>query len=176
MGRKLWKHFKTITKHKWYVFNACRRAGILWRGIKHDLSKFGFTEFVSSAKYFQGNKSPIDAEKEALGYSKAWAHHKGRNSHHWEYWTDWKNGELYCMRMPLDDVKELMCDWIGAGKAYNRDKWSCKEPLRWYELHKDKYELHQNTRSLIERNLKYLALNGEKKFFEYIQNKYYFRY
>ena len=55
---------------------------------KIDLSKYGITEFCSSAKYFQGNRSPIDAEKEETGYSLAWQHHKGHNPHHWEYWID----------------------------------------------------------------------------------------
>ena len=58
------KHLKTVLIHKWYVFKECVSCGIIWQGIIHDLSKFSFTEFISSAKYFQGNRSPINAEKE----------------------------------------------------------------------------------------------------------------
>ena len=75
--KKYWRHFKTVCKHKYFVFKECVACGIWWQGIIHDFSKFGFTEFVSSAKHFQGNRSPIEAEKEEIGYSKAWLHHKG---------------------------------------------------------------------------------------------------
>ena len=78
---KYWKHFKTIVKHKYYVGKFCFKCGYYTRGILHDLSKFGFTEFFSSAKYFQGTSSPIDAEKKATGHSLAWQHHKGHNPH-----------------------------------------------------------------------------------------------
>lgn len=90
-----WKHFKTICKHKAVVFKECRACGITWQGLVHDLSKFSPAEFTASAKYFQGDKSPIEAEKEATGYSAAWNHHKGHNPHHWEYWTDFdEDGEV----------------------------------------------------------------------------------
>lgn len=85
---KYLKHFKTITKHKFYVMKFCFKCGKYKRGLLHDLSKFGPTEFFSSAKYFQGTSSPIDAEKREKGYSLAWQHHKGHNPHHWEYWID----------------------------------------------------------------------------------------
>ena len=82
------KHLKTITKHKLYVMKFCFKCGQYKRGLLHDLSKFGPTEFFSSAKYYTGTSSPIDAEKKEKGYSLAWQHHKGRNPHHWEYWID----------------------------------------------------------------------------------------
>ena len=68
---KYWKYFKTIFKHKLIVMITCFRAGIIWRGLLHDNSKFGPTEFFTSAKYFQGTFSPIDAEKKEKGYSYA---------------------------------------------------------------------------------------------------------
>ena len=58
---KYWKHFKTITRHKWEVGKVCFKIGLYRQGILHDLSKYGATEFISSAKHFQGNRSPIDA-------------------------------------------------------------------------------------------------------------------
>ena len=63
MGYK-WNHFKTICKHKAVVFKECSACGITWQGLIHDLSKYSFEEFLVSAKYFQGNRSPIEAEKE----------------------------------------------------------------------------------------------------------------
>lgn len=57
-------HFCTITKHKWIVLRLSIKAGIIWRGIMHDWSKYSFTEFWESVKYYQGNRSPIIACKE----------------------------------------------------------------------------------------------------------------
>ena len=115
---KYWEHFKTITKHKWEVGKVCFKIGLYKQGICHDLSKYGITEFISSAKHFQGNRSPIDAEKEDIGYSLAWQHHKGHNPHHWEYWIDnigtYKNTPC---KVPYKYVLEMICDWIRSWKS-----------------------------------------------------------
>ena len=71
------KHFKLVCTHKKYVFLNCKKAGLFWAGIKHDLSKFSPIEFLESVKYYDGTKSPIDVCKQKHGYSKAWLHHKG---------------------------------------------------------------------------------------------------
>ena len=78
------KHFNLINRHRWLVFKLCCKAGIPYRGLVHDLSKYSFTEFWESAKYYNGNMSPILFAKKKQGYSKAWLHHKGRNKHHAE--------------------------------------------------------------------------------------------
>ena len=85
---KAWKHFCTITHHKFLVAKGCFAVGLFWQGFMHDLSKYSFTEFRVGAKYFQGTRSPNNAEKEDIGYSSSWLHHKGRNKHHLEYWWD----------------------------------------------------------------------------------------
>lgn len=159
---KYWKHFKTITKHKWYVYQACRDCGITWRGITHDLSKYSPTEFFSSAKYFQGNRSPINAEKEDKGYSLAWLHHKGKNRHHWQYWIDYnKEGFPYAIKMPYEDVVELVCDWIGAGKVYIKN-WTEEEPLKYWNTHKNKIILHKDTYKLLDEVFNNISLYGWK--------------
>ena len=85
---KVWQHLKTITKHRWLVLKGCFRVGLYAQGLTHDLSKYSPTEFRMGAKYYQGTRSPNAAEREDKGYSEAWMHHKGRNRHHYEYWTD----------------------------------------------------------------------------------------
>lgn len=161
---KAWRHFKTITKHKWYVFRACCEFGIPFRGLVHDLSKYSPIEFMPSAKHFQGTSSPIDAEKAQNGYSIAWAHHKGHNPHHWEYWTDWdKNGNLYAMKIPKKYVLEMVCDWVGAGKAYNPNKWTQNEPLSYYYKVKDTRVFNKYTQIFIEDILKNIAEMGVKE-------------
>ena len=85
---KFWGHLKTITHHRHLVMRGCFRMGLIWQGLTHDLSKYSPTEFFAGVRYFQGSRSPNTAEREANGYSLAWMHHKGRNRHHFEYWTD----------------------------------------------------------------------------------------
>ena len=85
---KPWQHFKTITHHRLLVMLGCFRVGLYRQGLTHDLSKYSPAEFWQGAKYYQGTRSPNTAEREENGYSLAWMHHKGRNRHHYEYWTD----------------------------------------------------------------------------------------
>ena len=149
------KHFKTICKHKYYVFNECRQCGITWQGIKHDLSKFGKTEFISSAKYFQGNRSPIDAEKEDCGYSVAWQHHKGHNPHHWEYYLETPE---QAAEIPKLNVAEMLLDWIAMSMKFKNS------PITWYNQNKDRMILHKKTRDNIERVLSILSMETQYPF------------
>ena len=66
---KLWGHFSTITAHKIKVGQLCFRCGLYKQGLLHDLSKYSWVEFSAGVKYFQGNRSPIEKEKETIGYS-----------------------------------------------------------------------------------------------------------
>lgn len=79
-----WHHFKTITMHRILVMQGCFKMGLYWQGLTHDLSKYSPTEFKTGVQYYQGDKSPNAAEREAKGYSESWLHHKGRNRHHYE--------------------------------------------------------------------------------------------
>ncbi len=145
-----YEHFKTITKHKLYVAKACFACGLYTQGITHDFSKYGPTEFFASARHFQGNRSPIDAEKDAHGYSLAWQNHKAKNKHHWQYWTDFENGSVLAVTMPQKYIAEMLCDWIGAGKAYNRGSWTVKSFKTWYEKNKSNLLLSDSVRAQIE--------------------------
>lgn len=146
----LWKHFLTIILHKVIVFKECKACGLFWRGLVHDLSKFSFTEFISSARYFQGNRSPIEAEKQAIGYSRAWLHHKAHNLHHWEYWIDISdNGSIIANKIPYIYVVEMVCDWIGAGKVYNSKQWNQHDPLLYYNRVRPGRYFHPETEELI---------------------------
>lgn len=179
--KKYYSHFKTITKHKWYVMMACFRCGLIKQGLLHDLSKYSFTEFKSSAKYFQGNSSPIKAEKIVNGYSLAWQNHKGRNKHHWNYWIDFEKGKLIALLIPPKYLSEMICDWIGAGKAYNKGKWSVDTFKSWYEANKNNMILHEETRKCIEELIsnvnteKELYILAKPKRFEwwYLEDQYY---
>lgn len=127
-----WKHFKLILNHKKYVFQCCCKTGIPIQGLLHDMSKFSPTEFLESAKYYSGERSPIDNCKEANGYSMAWLHHRGRNKHHWEYWVDNFEKGMTAPLIPFKYVLEMLCDFIGAGKAYRKEKFSYADELKWW--------------------------------------------
>lgn len=164
MGAR-WKHFQTVRKHRRVVRRECKACGIMWQGLVHDLSKYSMAEFSSSAKYFQGDKSPIEAEKSAVGYSAAWLHHKGHNPHHWEYWTDFgKNGEIIANRIPYRYVVEMICDWVGAGMVYGGGNWTQEEPLKYYMKVRGGRHLHPKTEELILRFLKCIRDQGLEEF------------
>ena len=67
---KTFKHFHKVNTHRWYVFYYSIKAGIPFRGLVHDLSKYSPTEFFESVKYYDGHKSPIHFARKDLGYSK----------------------------------------------------------------------------------------------------------
>ncbi len=148
------KHFAKITKHKWYVGIECFKRGLYWQGITHDLSKYSPIEFLASAKYFQGKSSPIEAEKKEKGYSIAWLNHKAKNKHHWHYWTDRKSGREIAIPMPEKYIQEMLCDYIGAGKAYNGAEWTPSVPWNYYqEIDKKRMLLHPQTQKRFEELL-----------------------
>jgi hypothetical protein len=164
MGAK-WKHFKTVCKHKAVVFKQCRECGLFWRGLVHDMSKFSPTEFASSARYFQGDKSPIEAEKAETGYSAAWMHHKGHNPHHWEYWIDFnESGNVVTYKIPYKYVVEMVCDWIGAGMVYNGEQWTQSSPMDYYKQVREGRHFHPRTEELIIKFLKCIRDHGLDEF------------
>ena len=162
--QKLFKHFKLIIAHKHYVFLASIEAGIPFRGLVHDLSKFSIAEFFNSAKYYTGNRSPIDNEKDEKGYSYAWLHHRGRNPHHWEYWIDNLSSGGEALKIPIIYVKEMICDWIGAGKAYDFDNWNYDVPFKRFNrlYNSGKLKLHIDTYMFLFYVLQDYAKGKEK--------------
>jgi len=147
-------HFKTITLHKYFVLIECWKRGLYWQGIVHDLSKYSFYEFFTSARYFQGDSTPVAVEKKEVGYSRAWLHHKGINMHHWEYWTDFFEGIIKPCKIPEKYLIEIACDMIGASKAYLKHKYNQKEPLAYFNSHCDKWIITDVDKEYIKNILK----------------------
>lgn len=170
MGHPI-KHFKTITKHRHVVIKHCFKAGILWQGLRHDLSKYSPTEFMPGAKYYVGFRSPNEGERERNGHSLAWIHHKGRNKHHFEYWTDYntKSKVVEPVKMPMKYVAEMFCDRVAAGKIYNGDKYTDQSPLEYFLRAKGRRVIHQETSDLLESLLTELAEKGEDYTFKHIR-------
>ncbi len=165
------KHLRTITRHRHAVICHCFKAGIPMRGLLHDLSKYFPSELFIGAKYYLGTRSPNEAEREAIGYSSAWMHHKGRNRHHFEYWTDYnpQTKRIEPVKMPLVFVKEMFCDRVAASKIYQGKAYDQKHPLEYFLRGKARRTIHPETSDLLESWLTCLAENGERKTFEYIK-------
>lgn len=165
------KHLSTIIRHRYTVIYHCYKAGIFWQGLFHDLSKYSLEELVPGIKYFQGTRSPNEREREVFGYSRAWMHHKGRNKHHFEYWTDYNpvTKKMEPVKMPLKYVKEMFCDRVAASKIYGGKNYTDSYPLEYFKRGTSNRVINQQTASLIEELLVMLANEGEKKTFEYIR-------
>ena len=171
LGR-FWGHLTTITYHKWLVFCYCRRLGLWRQGLAHDLSKYSPAEFWPGVKYFQGNRSPNDAQRRAEGCSTAWLHHKGRNRHHLEYWIDYApdgDHKMAGMRMPPRYVAEMICDRIAASRNYLGADYTDAAAWNYYDRSKDHYILHPETRAQLETALRLLRDRGEEACFAYIR-------
>ena len=164
------KHFKKVCTHKYWVFNYCLKAGIHIQGLFHDLSKFSPTEFFESVKYYQGTSSPIDAAKKVNGYSEAWMHHKGRNKHHYEYWQDnFDNGGI-ALEMPMKYKKEMICDYIGAGRAYFGKAFTIEKEYEWWQVKKAKpIAMHKKDIAFLDKFFEMCMCWGEATAFEWLK-------
>ncbi|MEE1115006.1 MAG: DUF5662 family protein [Eubacterium sp.] len=172
------QHFKTITTHKLLVMRYCFRMGLIRQGLTHDLSKYSWTEFSEGAKYWQGNRSPNNAEREATGVSLAWLHHKGRNKHHFEYWIDYgqvDKGETVLRGVPIPRkyIAEMVADRISASRVYLGDKYTDSAPYEYFKGGIDKlWFVHPQVKKHLDILLKMLAEKGEETTIRYIRNVY----
>lgn len=173
--QKAFKHLHTINHHRYLVMKYCFRIGLYRQGLLHDLSKYSPEEFLVGARYFQGNRSPNNAEREDIGYSSSWLHHKGRNKHHYEYWVDYnmhaKSEEdiTVSIKMPGRYVAEMFCDRIAASRTYKGDVYTDKDPLAYFRNGRTAQFVHPETAALLEKLLTMLAEEGEDAAFSYIR-------
>lgn len=102
-----------VVRHKWFVFRAGLRTGApLWRLLVHDWSKFTPAEWGPYVRKFYGGWERLDE------FDQAWLHHQHHNPHHWQHWLLREDsGLLKLLRMPDDLVREMVADWMGAGRA-----------------------------------------------------------
>ena len=176
MNMKAWQHFRTINHHKYLVMKNCFRVGLYKQGLLHDLSKYSPTEFLVGCRYYQGTRSPNNAEREATGYSQAWLHHKGRNKHHYEYWFDGTAPDKTPV-IPYKYAVEMVCDTLAAGQTYLRDKWKNSSQLEYWNRTKDLTYINIKTANFLEAVYTEVSENGidktiNKKNLERLYDKY----
>ena len=174
--KKILKHFHTVNKHRFKVFCLCCKVGIPIQGLLHDLSKYSPTEFFESAKYYQGDYSPIRNCKLDIGYSKAWLHHKGRNKHHYEYWYDFNAPEKTPI-MPFKYVLEMICDTFAAGMVYEGKNWKNESQLLYWNKVKETAETHPKIKKLLDHVYEEVSEKGlnkvlKKKYLKELYDKY----
>ena len=137
-----WLHFRTITRHKLLVMKYCFRIGLYKQGLLHDLSKYSPTEFLVGCKYYQGTRSPNNAEREATGVSMSWL-----------------------AEMVMDRISASR-NYLGEEYTYHEPLQyflKSKEKL-WF--------IHPQTKKELEGLLRILDKYGEDKTLWYIRNVY----
>ncbi len=169
---KFFQHLKTVNRHRHLVRQGCFRVGLYRQGLTHDLSKYSPTEFLVGARLWQGNRSPNAAEREEKGYSEAWMHHKGRNRHHYEYWTD-MSPVTRCyepVEMPRKYLVEMVMDRRAACMTYQGRDYTDASALTYFMKSRERELMHPNTKRQLEYLLTMLAEQGEAKTFAYLKN------
>lgn len=168
---RFFKHLRTVIRHRREVRRNCFKVGLIRRGLLHDLSKFSPSEFIAGVKYYQGTRSPQAREREILGYSAAWLHHKGRNKHHFEYWTDVDaHGNIVAVDMPPVYFAEMVCDRIAASKVYKGKDYNDACALEYFLGRKDNCNMNAKTAERLEYFLTLLKVKGEKVMFAELKN------
>lgn len=156
--KKYIQYFSYLFRHKWFVFVECWKRGLIWQGIVHDYSKFFPDELIPYANYFYGGDKRTNAfynpEEGTYSFNVAWLKHIHRNPHHFQHWVLHNDdGTTLMLPMPSRYMIEMLCDWIGAGKARN----GSMGVLKWYTLNKDKIMLADINRMWIEREIGYAS-------------------
>lgn len=69
---------------------------------------------------------------------------------------------------PMSDAarREMLADWFGAGRAYNKD-WTPMEPRKWYLKNQSKMILHPETRAWVEEQLLMKEMAYEARFIQH---------
>ena len=176
MIKNLVLHFNLVNKHRFKVFKLCCKAGIPFRGLVHDLSKYSPTEFFESARYYNGTYSPISNCKRENGYSNAWLHHKGRNKHHHEYWYDYAAPEKAPV-MPYKYTVEMICDTLAAGMTYQGKNWTKDYQLKYYLEDRKRKNINPKIDAILLEVYGMVAENGthdviKSKILKMIYNKH----
>lgn len=165
--KKIWKHLRTIQIHRKWVRHYCFLVGIPWRGLVHDLSKYSPTEFFESARFWTGHTSPIDIAKKCQGYSLAWLHHRGRNPHHWAYWTDNYSENMITYCMPEKYFIEMVCDFLAAGHSYSTNNFTYLKEYEWWKKNRDSSCKAMNQKNKIMLDIIFSDLAAAEKNCQY---------
>lgn len=153
------KYLLLTIKHKWYVLLiGLKLKANLWDLVCHDLSKFTPEELPHYQRQFFGSKD------QPLQFTYAWNHHQKHNKHHWEYWIPvtghsrggYSDGQP--IPMPERYVREMVADWMGAGRAYDSEYPNVMH-WEWFDKNQAKImsHCHPDTKEMIFKVLSELV-------------------
>jgi Family of unknown function (DUF5662) len=121
-------------------------------------------EWGPYVEFFYGSKTTATDNPAKVGFAiavrraafdQAWLHHQHRGPHHWQHWVLRNDdGSTVALEIPKRFATEMLCDWIGAGKAIMGAK--ANTPA-WYLKNKEQIMLHPATREWVENSLITLA-------------------
>ena len=147
-------YLKYVLLHKLYVFQASRVVGASWwLSLVHDWSKFvpdEWSAYVHNFYHTDGRKKKKGQTTiiQELDFDYAWNNHQKRQPHHWQYWVLQRDdGTTQALVMPEWYVREMIADWLGAGRAIT-GRWD--GIWGWYQNNKTKMILHPATRAQVE--------------------------
>lgn len=93
------------------------------------------------------NYEVMHRETVQAAYDRAWLHHQHANPHHWQHWLlRMDDGPTVTLEMPVHFAREMVADWMGAGRAIT-GRWEVAE---WYAKNRENIVIHDRTRVLVE--------------------------
>lgn len=144
-------YFFLTLRHKWFVLLAgLKTQAPLWRLLIHDWSKFTPAEYFGYQRHFFSMKG---SSPNITGFNRAWLHHIHHNPHHWEHWII---PEKRAVPMPERAVREMVADWMAAGRAYE-GKWPEKHNWKWLVENRHEMNLSFVTDATLDSVLKELG-------------------
>lgn len=140
-----------VLRHKYFVLMAGLSLRVsLWQLIIHDWHKFTPGEWLPYARAFYALNGAKQYQPDD-GFTLAWNAHQKRGKHHWQYWMiTWDHGGTDCIEMPDRYRREMLADWMGAGRALGKP-----DTLEWYTANRHKMHLHDKTRRWLDVQLGY---------------------
>lgn len=153
-------HIGTVLRHKYWVFKYGRQCGVgVWQLLLHDLSKLGLTEFGPYARhfflYYGANRE--HSTEDTAEWQGAWLHHQKYNKHHWQAWIvlnarDYQGIRYQPQPMPEKYAREMVADWMAAGKAYN----GSMQVAKWWLVNKGLIVLHPDTHRFVNELISHI--------------------
>ena len=99
-------------------------------------------------------------------------HHKGRNRHHYEYWSDMSpvTKHYEAVPMPRKYLVEMVMDRRAACKVYEGEKYTDGSALAYFEKSRERLLMNEQTRQELGYLLTMLKEQGEEETFRYMKN------
>ena len=123
------KYLWVVLKHKYIVMIECFKMGLYWQWITHDNSKLRPAEFIPYANFIFWERT----DRVIAKFKIARHHHIEYNHHHPECWENLRPKHMQInYSIPKKYLKEMACDYIWAGKVYNKKEFTRNEPKKFW--------------------------------------------